>query len=179
MPQQTDDSRVIAAECERFDQYLFSFHDRMMVEAETEVQQNWTSVALHDKHALSLVPDDHVFIWVLKPEGSHFIETFCRLASREYYIQAAEQKRLNAFEAFFVRCQDCFDKFRGKLDPTKYKYYVMVNKDKPYGGKMIPSTFGEMLDLAFVRQLKWTDCGIQPTGKTYPQWETQWVGAQK
>ena len=173
MPQRTSDSRAIAAECERFDHYLLSFHDRMMIEAETEVQQNWTSVALHDKNALSCVPEDHVFIWILKPEGSHFIETFCRLDARQYYVQAAEERRLNAFEAFFIRCQDGFDKFRNKFDPTKYKYYVMINKSKPYGGKMIPSTFEEMLDLAFVRQLKWTDCGMQPTGKAYPQWETQ------
>jgi hypothetical protein len=179
MPQRTSDSRAITAESERFDHYLLSFHDRMMIEAETEVQQNWTSVALHDRNALSCVPEDHVFIWILKPEGSHFIETFCRLDARQYYIRAAEEKRLSAFEAFFVRCQDYFDKFRNKFDPTRYKYYVMINKSKPYGGKMIPSTFSEMLDLAFVRQLKWTDCGVQPTGKSYSQWETQWMGVQK
>ena len=175
MSLQRNDSCAATAERERFDHYLLSFHDRMMIEAETEVQQNWTSVALHDKHALSCVPEDHVFIWVLKPEGSHFIETFCRLDSREYYIQAAEEKRLSAFEAFFIRCQDCFDKFRNKFDPAKYKYYVMINKGRPYGGKMISSTFNEMLDLAFVRQLKWTDCGIQPTGKTCKAWECNWL----
>jgi hypothetical protein len=179
MQRQTGDSHATIAESERFDHHLFSFHDRMMIEAETEVQQNWTSVALHDKYALSCVPEDHVFIWILKPEGSHFIETFCRLDARPYYIQSLEEKRLTAFEAFFVRCQDCFNKFRNKFDPTEYKYYVMINKNKPYGGQMIPSTFGEMLDLAFVRQLKWTDCGVQPTGKSYSQWETQWMGVQK
>lgn len=176
MPQQTSDSSASAAECERFDHYLLSFHDRMMIEAETELQQNWTSVALHDKHALSCVPEDHVFIWILKPEGSHFIETFCRLDAREYHIQATKNKKFGAFEAFFVRCQDCFIKFRNKFDPAKYKYYVMINKNKPYGGEMTPSSFNEMLDLAFVRQLKWTDCGIQPTGKSYSQWEAQWIG---
>ena len=176
MPQQTSDSFASAAECERFDHYLLSFHDRMMIEAETELQQNWTSVALHDKHALSCVPEDHVFIWILKPEGSHFIETFCRLDAREYHIQATKNKKFGAFEAFFVRCQDCFIKFRNKFNPAKYKYYVMINKNKPYGGEMIPSSFNEMLDLAFVRQLKWTDCGIQPTGKSYSQWEAQWIG---
>jgi len=175
MSQQTSNSPTVAAECERFDYYLSSFHDRMMIEAETELQQNWTSVALHDKYALSCVPEDHVFVWVLKPEGSHFLETFCRLDAREYHIQAAERNKLSAFEAFFIRCQDCFCKFRNKYDPTKYKYYVMINKNEPYGGEMIPSTFEEMLDLSFAQQLKWTDCGMQPTGKTCNAWECNWL----
>ena len=54
----------------------------------------------------------------------------------------------------------------------------MINRNEPYGGEMIPSTFEEMLDLSFAQQLKWTDCGMQPTGKAYPQWETQWVGTE-
>ena len=169
MPQQTGDSFAGAAECERFDHYLLNFHDRMMIEAETEIQQNWTSVALRDKYALSCVPEDHAFIWILKPDGSHFIETFCRLDAREYHIQAALEKKLSAFEAFFIRSQDCFIKFRSKFDPTKYKYYVMINKNQPYGGEMISSNFNELLDLAFVKQLRWTDCGMQPTGRTSPQ----------
>ncbi|CAB4147796.1 hypothetical protein UFOVP431_49 [uncultured Caudovirales phage] len=164
MTQRTGDSCVITAERERFDHYLPTFHDRMMVEAETEIQQNWTSVALHDKNALRLVPEDHAFIWILKPEGSHFIETFCRVTAREYYIQAAKEGRVTAFEAFFIQCQDYFIKFRNRFDPTKYKYYVCINKDKPFGGEMIPSSFEEVLDLAFVRQLKWTDSGMQRTG---------------
>jgi len=178
MQHQTSDPLAVTAECERFNHYLLSFHDRMMMEAETEVQQNWTSVALHDKYALSCVPEDHVFIWVLKPEGSHFIETFCRLDAREYHIQASREKKLDAFEAFFVRCQDLFVKFRNKFNPVKYKYYVMINKAEPYGGEMIPSSFEELVDLAFVRQLKWTDSGMQPTGKTCSQWEANWIGVE-
>lgn len=166
MTQRTGDPCVIAAECERFDHHLPTFHDRMMVEAETEIQQNWTSVALHDKNALRLVPEGHAFIWILKPEGSHFIETFCRLSAREYYIQAAKEGKVTAFEAFFIRCQDHFAKFRNKFDPTRYKYYVCVNKNEPFGGEIIPSSFEEVLDLAFVRQLKWTDSGMQKTGGT-------------
>lgn len=178
MPQQTSDFSVSTTERERFDNYLLSFHDRMMLEAETQVQQNWTSVAIDDKYALSHVPEDHVFIWILKPEGSHFIETFCRLGAREYYIESIKKQKLSAFEAFFARCQDCFIKFRNKFDPTKYKYYVMINKSEPYGGEMISSSFSEMLDLAFVRQLKWTDSGVQPTGKTFPQWDVEWLKAE-
>ena len=51
----------------------------------------------------------------------------------------------------------------------------MINKNEPYGGEMIPSTFEEMLDLSFAQQLKWTDCGMQPTGKTYNAWECNWL----
>jgi hypothetical protein len=168
MTRQTGDQCAISAERERFDHYLLTFHDRMMVEAETEIQQNWTSVALRDKNALRLVPEGHVFVWILKPEGSHFIETFCRLDAREYYIQAAKEGKVTAFEAFFIQCQDYFVKFRNRFDPTKYKYYTCINKNRPFGGEMIPSSFEEMLNLAFVRQLIWTNSGMRKTGNTLP-----------
>lgn len=145
-------------------------HDRMMVESETLIKQNWTAVAIHDRNQIAKLPLDHVLIWVVRPEGTNVLKTFCSLADKERHLQNLGKPFLDSFEAFFVRCQDRFIKFRG-FDPRTYHYYVIRKglRDEC----LIPSSFEELLDLAFVGQLKWTELGIQPTGVMHTQWENK------
>ena len=155
--------------------------DRMMLEVETFVEKNWTSIAIDDRHKMECLPDDHVAIWVVKPEGSHFIKPFCPLVNISHQIDAVTKPNaLSAFEAFFLRCQDYFVKFRNKYDPTKNKYYIVIKRDDGWSGELIESSFQELLDLAFVGQLKWGDSGIYENyrNQSIKNWKENWVGTQ-
>lgn len=168
-------------ETEHFPPLISKLFDRMMLEVETFVEKNWTSIAIDDRYNMECLPDDHVAMWVVKPEGSHFIKLSCPLVNISHQIHAATQPNaLSAFEAFFLRCQDYFVKFRNKYDPTKNKYYIVIKRDDGWSGELIESSFQELLDLAFVGQLKWGDSGIYENyrNQSIKSWEQNWVGAQ-
>ena len=143
-------------EVERVPPAFPRLYDRMMLEVETFVHQNWTSIAIDDRLKMECLPDDHVAIWVVKPEGSHLLVPSCSLTNKAYYINnASKPGALDAIEAFFVRCQDCFIKFRSKYNPAQNKYYIVIKRDDGLWGELIQSSFNEFLDLAFLGQLKW------------------------
>lgn len=165
-----------AFEPERLTYLPRGLHDRMMLEVETLIQQNWTSVALHDRYRVESIPDDHVFIWVVRPEGTSLMPTFCELSHRSRYEKAVDDGMIFRLQAFFIRCQDYFIKFRKKYDPTKDSYYVVIKRAEFGGGQIIPSSFTELLDLVFVGMVKWGHSGIQPTNQRYEAWDTNWIG---
>lgn len=150
-------------------------HDRMMLEVETFIQKNWTSVALNDRYKVESIPDDHAFMWAVREEGTSLLPLFCKLSDRSRYIKAIDDERCFQLQAFFVRCQDYFIKFRNKYDPTKDKYYIIIKKSEFGGGDIIPSTFTELLHLVYVGMAEWTDSGIQLSHKKYDAWDTNWI----
>lgn len=156
-----------------------TLHERMMLEAENIIQENWIQVAINDKNRLAQGHENYAFIWIVRPEGSNLFAMSQWTHCRSNYEMLEEHGVCSEIEAFFLRCQDYFVKFRNKFDPTKYKYYIVIKGQCVFDGQIIPSTFQEVLDLVFVGQLRWTDCGIQPTGKTFSAWETQWIGVQQ
>lgn len=156
-----------------------TLHDRMILEAENIIQENWTQVAINDKNRLALGHENCAFVWIVRPEGSNLFAMSQWIHCRENYEMLEEHGVCSEAEAFFLRCQDYFVKFRNKFDPTKYKYYIVIKGRCAFDGQIIPSTFQEVLDLVFVGQLRWTDSGMQPTGKTFSAWETQWIGAEQ
>lgn len=174
-------AQINSYEIEHIPPLISTLVDRMMLEVETFVDRNWASIAINDRNKMECLPDDHVAIWVVKPEGSHFIKPFCPLVNVSYQIEAATKPgALNAFEAFFIRCQDCFVKFRNKYNPTKNKYYIVIKRDDGWNGELIESNFEELLDLAFVGQLKWSDCGMRENyrNKAIKDWERNWLGIE-
>lgn len=153
-----------------------TLHHRMMVEAEGLIQQNWTQVAIHDEYMLRAIPGDHAFVWVVKPEGSHVLKTFCSLSERSRRVGNAEKFAVGELESFFVRLSCCIANFRGKYDPAQYNYYVVIKRDSESDGEIIQSSFEELLDLVSAQELKWADSEIQSTGKDRSRWNTQWLG---
>lgn len=136
-------------------------HDWMMSEAEPVIQHNWTSLALHIRYLLELIPDDHAFAWIVTPEGSRIMPTYCKLSQRDNHIKADENGVISQLQAFIIRCQDYFIKFKSK--PSGNSYYFVVKRSIFEVEDVTPSTFDELLDLVFVGELKWTDFGIQKT----------------
>jgi len=156
-----------------------TLHERMMLEAENIIQENWTQVAINDKNRLARGDENYTFVWVVRPEGSNLFVMSQWIHCKTNYEMLEEHGICSEIEAFFLRCQDYFVKFRNKFDPTKYKYYIVIKGQCIFDGQIIPSSFEEVLDLVFLGQLRWTDCGMQVTGKGCKGWERDWLGAEK
>jgi len=135
-----------------------TLHERMMIEAETQIQHNWTDVAIHDKRKLRTVSVDHACIWVVKSEGSALLPTYCKLSERKKWQADGPVCQLVAFVS---RCQDFFLKFRSNYDPRQDSYYIIV-KRHGVDGDIIPVSFDEVASLIFSGAARWTENGFQP-----------------
>lgn len=137
-----------------------TLHDRMIIEAEAQIQHNWADVAIHDKRKLRQIPPDHACIWVVRSEGSNLLPAYCELADASKWI-AEHGSKVSPLVAFFCMCQDYFCKFRQKFNPEINGYYVIIKGKSEKDGKIIPVSWKEIADFAMAGDFVWTEDGYQ------------------
>lgn len=137
-----------------------TLHDRMMIEAETQIQHNWTDVAIHDKYRLRQIPEDHACLWVVRGEGSNLLPAYCELADADKW-KRDQGRGISPLVAFFCMCQDYFAKFRQRFDPAVNSYYIVIKGKDDNGGQILPVSFQEIADFVMAGNFVWTEDGYQ------------------
>ena len=138
-----------------------TLHERMMIEAETQIQQNWTDVAIHDKRKLRTIPSHHACVWVVRAEGSNLLPTYCKLSEASKWKKDSAARRIHPLLAFLCLCQDYRAKFRANFKPESSSYYVIIKGKNEKEGQIIPVSFKEIADFAMAGQFVWTEDGYR------------------
>lgn len=129
-----------------------TLHEKMMLEAESIIQHNWTDVAIHDKMKLKSIPVGSYCYWIVGEMGSYLTPAYCKLSERSKWAKGGTASAA-PIQAYVIRWHGNASRFgankdwRRNHDPVRDKHCYLIRKTSPDQGEIVPIEYEDLANM--------------------------------